>query len=543
MKKFHLIILLFFAIQAHAQEKIGYGFDINRMPLEGYYDPLSYQPENEVAIDRNIKENFENGVIYDQQGKKKSGKLRYNSKFHFFTNSTRVRYKENDNGTIKHLSPKELKAFTIGVDSFFVVKRFTVERKITSTLRINPEFVQYLATVKGNVFARHFFEKNDGLQLETYMVKPKGWEHWVSFSKNKAKFREMAHRYFDHLPYVKEKLDNNKLKPQDINHLIQTAKFFEKYEQKKPILYTRYWLTTQKTKDAVYHGKIIDLKDSIWQVEFYDGDLKIIKGSFSSLYDFKKEGELAFYRKDGTIRKSYTYAKNEFKEGAIYAQDETLRERYMIEETSNRFNSKIKQLKYHFPKNEKPDQTSSFVNQFSDPESGKTIFRSFENSKLIQAYYIDKGTKVYFPVDESFWFPYKKIYRNINKFIKSNPHLKASCFNGIVQDNGLCTALVRMKIGPKKYLQEVEIINSSSIHPNFKIFLESAFKEFGTQESKKPLKFNPYKVDGKKVAYEIVVPIHFTFGRFYHQNQNYYWHMMNNQYMMPTPTIQFPTSF
>lgn len=141
--KTFIVIAFIFNLLASSQTPIGYKFDLNALPLEGHFDPLTYNSDNGINI-RHSPKTYEKGAFYDLQGNRTEGLFRYHNKI--------IKYKKHADSIKTEVRPADVSAVVVGVDSFIVVKNF----KLKDRLRKEQAFAKFIMEIDGAVFVKYY---------------------------------------------------------------------------------------------------------------------------------------------------------------------------------------------------------------------------------------------------------------------------------------------------------------------------------------------------------------------------------------------------
>ncbi len=542
MKKVFLLILTTLFIRvASAQTPIGHYHDWDGFPLHGYYDALSYSPLNALSI-THFSDSFEKGKLYLRNGSTKKGLIKFENR--------KVWFKVGDEKRTK-IKTEELVGLTIGIDSFFVANDFHVERKTGSSLQSEADFLQYLTTINGYTFAKHYhFSSGMAVNyawassvIETYQVLNPGASSWRSFPRSRKKFKEMALPYFKHVPALKEKIESEVLGYENMMTLIKMTEYYDHYQRNEPLYFNAHWQEVAPTDEWVYRAHVTQLEDSTWTIEYDKNDIKICSGQFSSLYPNKKEGLFVNYYPDGTGRDLSIYENNELVTASTFHPNGVLHYEYEVISTFNGF-EEIKFIDYLEAKTDKNQTLSKMEGKwsetFEDPITGNTFINEFDGPELRRAYRMDGDRKIYQLTDPYYKLKFNALQTKLSNYVQGMEWREAA------QDQAQGTLFIAVIIDEKGTVDAYKLLNS--IHPE----LDDKIKKWAVTHLRKEatyrFRFRPYKIGKEKVFAEFVIPIRFSINKFYRAPaSNYYdwgWHhhMMFQQQQQFTPP-PMPTRF
>jgi hypothetical protein len=503
------ILILLFNF-CHSQIPVGLKYDVNGLPLNGYFDALTYAPERKLSRVHN-SDSYEIGYYYDSLNNKINGLILFENDKIFF--------KKNGSASRDKIKPEEIKYFVIGVDSFFTISNFYFKNR----LKTDPEFVQYITEFDGYIFAKHYhFTSGLGQQyamrppiIETFLVKSKDSLIWENFPDNK-RFKESALKYFSHIPYLKNKITSGQYSSDNMLSIIKTAEYYNKYQQSKPVYYDKYWQEVKDVERARYYAKIVDKQDSIWTFEYYSDSIKLYSVKYSSFYPNTKNGEFISYYSHGMVRQTILYENNKPQEVKTY-KNGSLNNHYTItykktgtgeDDIDIRFSSVIDSVGNNIIQ---PGEQLSY-NVYDDFDK-VTYTHVLKNSKLITSYrLLDKDT-VFQITDPNYDFKIKSLQKELDNFMYDKE------YDDALSVNAQGTILISFVIDTKGYVVDSYILNK--IHPGIDKLVNDFIKSlYG-------YKFKVYQVNKTKQFCEVVIPVEFSINRFYRTPATYYYNDMN----------------
>ena len=516
---------------AYPQIQVGSYFDLDSRPIEGPIYLPEYNPENELKILHHSID-FEQGHYYNHKGEKRVGKIKFKSKKFWFEDKITFAGKK--------LKPEDASSLVIGVDSFFVVKNFTVERQTSSSLRQNPEFVQFVTHFGDLFFAKHYLFTNQGI-VETYMVKRKGQSHWESFPKKKKAFKKIALKYFNTLPgHIIQRIDKVVLDQSKVMTLIKMAEYQYKYENNEKIFFDKNWHEINKPDEALYYAKVDSIQKYKWTLTYFQNDKKLCTAEYISFYPNKKSGDFTSYNEEGKPMKTTSYRNDKPKKTIAYFKNGQVHYVYNYEliNAGQGFQTTMVYTKVNDLEGKNLlDEKGNGKEVYFDPISERTITSVFKANRIVASYRTDEQSiKIYQPVNPELNFKLDKLQGNITA------HLQYEKFDQAVKDNAQGLIMIYFSIDPKGHVSEYKILNK--LHPQLdklvKGFLSAKFVNKATGSHR----FKPYKVEKEKVNYEVVVPVRFQINRFYRAPSGYYFHdhfWMHNSNMFPPLNVTVPS--
>lgn len=540
MKARLTILFIFLGFILHAQLKVGYLYDLDKLPIHGIINPREYSPENLLTLTHR-SDAFEKGVVYFKNGSIDDGWIKYQNK--------KIWFKPKKTEKDDKLKPNEVISLTIGVDSFFVANYFNVELRTTSISITEPQFMQFISSFGGYTFAKHYHFSSAIAQnyamtspiVETYQVSDDGGKTWESFPRRKKLFKEMALIYFSHIPYIQRKLIEESLGFNDILTLIKTAQYYDKYVSNKKIHFDKFWNEIPNSNKAVYSSEVKSLKDSIWTISYSNKKHLLYEGTYSSLFPHKRHGTLTMYNENEQIIYETIFENDEKKSENIAYSPEVLHYSYDLIEFYNGYNS------YTIPKYNQINDTfgntiilnGEWTEEIETPNG--IIHNEFYNNTLSKAFRIDGDKNIYRITDPEYNFKLKKLQNSLSYFFKEIN------FTGAAEDNAQGIYFLRVSVSDKGRALAYEMLNE--IHPELDKKIRNWANKVLDEKGMYPHKFKPYKIEKEKVSTEFLVPIQFSILKFYKQpaynhNSLFLNQMMFQQQMMqplnlPTPPPRF----
>ncbi|MEN8137591.1 MAG: hypothetical protein ABFR62_04085 [Bacteroidota bacterium] len=516
-------IILFATVNlVYSQVQVGLKFDINGVPFNGYFDPLSYSPKKNLTVIHR-SDSYEVGYYYDSFEQKKEGLIKFEN--------DKIYFKKYDLDSRDKIKPSEIESFVIGVDSFFVVSNFYYKNKI----KTEPEFVKYITEFNDFTFAKHYhFTSGLGQAyamrppiIETFLVKEKGGTVWVNFQDNNI-FKERALKYFGHIPYLEEKITSGSYTSKDMLSMIKIAEYYYKYQNSELICYDKYWQEINNSEKAQYTARITSYNDSIWTLDYYNDSIKLYTANYSSFYPNTKDGEFTSYFSDGKIRQIIRYKNNKAKEVRILDKKGGLKRHYGYQKRFNPNSSKVNfDIKYISVADSIGDNLiekgNSNTSQIVVDDFDNYVYnREYYNKELVTSYRLSNGDKVFQLTDPAYNFKIKSLQKKLNIYMLDKKYNKALS----VDAQGVI--LLSLVIDKKGYPVECKALNG--IHPEIDKLVDGFVKEKLLPTSEYRHKFKAYKKDKTKQFLEVVIPIVFSTNRFYRTPVNYF-NNFNNMHL------------
>jgi len=505
-------LFLFFLVMTSswiiAQVPVGIKHDANGYPFDGYFDPLTYDPDEPLSKIDNV-DYYEKGHYYDSSGNKKDGFVKITG--------NKIHYKDKRSAQKRiRLKLDVVQSIVIGIDSFFTVKNYLHKHLVQE----KTVLVQHLTEYNGLQFAKNYNFTSNGT-FETYFVrKLEGNELWVKFSKKK-KFKEEALLYFSDVEEIKNKIGSKKQKEEDLFSIIKTTEYYHNYKNSEMIMYDQYWQEINDPANMQYHAKVINKVDSTWTLEYYKDSEKLYSAQYISFYPNKKNGDFIAYYPNGKKRKTILYADDKPLEVQTFYETGILKSHAKYIDIKNESTQKMNYTTYYRVFNDSLGKNLLNKNGIAiikqhDPFTKNNYTSVFDKNELKSLYRIRDKDTIYQQVDRNNAF---KISRIKTSFVRYTDLIK---FKDAAQENAQGTILVSLLINDSGFVEEYTVLNK--IHPQ----LDKLVDEFATSKllagATPRVKLKPYKKNREKKYLEVVIPIELGVNRFYRKPANYYFH-------------------
>jgi hypothetical protein len=517
MKFLFYLLAMTFSYLSYGQNsipnyEIGYFVDINKQLINGYSD-FNYEPEKALHVSYVIGDNFTDGYYFDKKGTKINGLLKYSMQ------NRDLKFKLKTDDDEKSIIADECNGYVIGVDSFSVVKNVDIIGMFGDSPSKKGEFAEYMGKVDDISFYKFLALGTQGSYVK-YVVRVNKSSDYLTFPSGSGKFKKMASEIFGSDAVLKAAIEKGKYEVNDVPSLIKIFKYRKLFERNQNILYNTSWDETDSTKESSYYAKIESVKDSVFHVSyFFNNDVKIHEGDFTSFFPHKKRDIFTFYYPNGTIRKKVIFTNNKPKNAIEYFLNQNIHR--MSKELFTE-NVRI----YDQVNNEEGksilDQKGNGKEVVFDAVEGREITYEYIGNKLENIYYLDNnGEKIYqFCQKSAKLTDFKDLQKSITDNFKYPVESIEKYNHGYV--------LVKCIVEPTGLVSDVKIIKGVDVACNSILDFLSCMKS-------KPF-WKPGKVDGVTVRQEIIVPIDFSITGFsvYKSHYNNFWqadHMMFQQQM------------
>lgn len=520
MKSFFSILIITLSFNSFGQNlipnyQIGSFIDYNKKIINGYYD-FNYSPKISLKVSYESNENFAQGFYFDVNGLKVNGLLKYS------LSDRDLKFKLNEADIEKSIKADETNGYIIGIDTFSVVKNVEIIGLFGGKTSKKGEFAANIENIGGMKFYKFTANGPNGNTYNSYIVKKSESSDFVTFPSGSAKFKSVAFDVFGNDATLKEYIEKGKYKADDIPSILKIYKYRKLFKNGQNIYYNSSFDETNNKDEVAYYSKIESIQDSVFHLtHFFNNNLKIYDGDFTSFYPHNKQGEFKFYFPNGEVRRKISFANNKPKSGIEYFENGKVHRVYQILEQGSLVYREV----YGDSNVNLLDNKCTGSEEYTDPISEKKITYEYENKKLKTAYFVDEnGEKVYQLCENNAEI---RKFNSLQKAVKEELKFPSES----LQKNVHGFVLVKCIVEPSGLVSELKIIKGLDEACN-KATLDF-MSRFKTENY-----WNPGKVDGKEVKQEIVIPIDFSIvnAAIYRNNYyNFWWQnnmMMQQQQMM-----------
>ena len=520
MKNLYYLAAIIFSCSSFGQNsiknyEIGCYVDYNKKIINGYHD-FDYAPKTTLNISYTAKENFAKGYYFDKDGLKINGLLKYSQ------GDRELKFKLNENDREKSIKADESNGYVIGIDTFSVVKNVIVIGLLGDKLTDKSEFAENIETVAGIKFYKFTADGPNGVSYARYIVKNSESPDFVTFPSGNGKFKKLAVAIFGSDPVLKSGIENGKYKENDIPSLIKIFKYRKLYAKGQNIFYNSVQDETSTVDQSAYYSKIESVQDSVFHLShFFNDNMKIYDGNFTSFYPHNKQDDFSFYYPNGGIRRMLSFKNNKPKEAKDFFVNGKTHRVYDILEQGTLIYKEV----YNEENGNVLDKNGNGNETFLDVITDKKITYEYENKKLKSAYFTAlNGEKIYQLCENN--AEIKKM-NGLQKLAKD----KLTYPIESVQKDNHGYVLVKCIVEPSGLVSEISLIKGLDFDCD-KATLDflSCFKS--------EIYWKPGKVDGKNVKQEIIFPVDFSINISSSYRNNYYNFWFNNTMMMQQMMMQ-----
>lgn len=493
------IFFLFYVFPTLGQQPIGHHINLDGIPIEGHLDLLLFNSNKEVLL--YPEDYFERGYYWQINGEKVKGLFSLQGSTLYFKGKS---YNEQEK-----ISPGMVKGLIIEKDSFFAMSN---------------EFVQPLKTIGDISFARTI-RSNFIKYYPVYFIKQGHDAPWQELPRKRKKLIKFLAPFLSDYSFTLDRLVDGYFKADEMSSIIEHIKMESAYNNAERLYYNKAWEQVENEEEALYHGRIIERKDSLWTIDYYLDTGKIYTVTYSDFAPNRINGNVKAYGDNGNVRLDMMVSNDIIKKVTSYHPNAKLHRDYDL------YNNNVIAYTKVFAESgdEISDKSGSFQERFEDAIIGGTLVRNYSGFQLTESYREIEGRRIYQITDIGFDFYVGELQRKMS----SNGGDKAS-----VSSNETIIALVRLQIDEKGNLEDYKILNK--VPYGFKNPIQF-FLRTHSKNGHKKLSLKRYKVNGKLVAYEIVVPFHYIdsrpqrntvnpfFNDFYLINRQMQWDIQHQQ--------------
>ena len=508
MRTKHLLLSLITIITSldlsFSQIPIGYYYDADGMPIEGFFDLINYHPQNIVDVSPNALY-YESGCYYGLDDQRYVGFIKYDNNDFYFTSNL-----SNQGVT---LNPNNVKGLRVGVDSFFVALVPALQPRHTGAKNQDPVFLHHIALTEDYHFAIHYYNTSgyavnylgrDAI-TKVYCYKKHDKLHWRSIPKNKKQFSDLWLDIFEEDSLLKVRLEDKVYSINDALNLIKVYEYQFRMMNDKEIDLDPNWQELSLGGEKRYTGRIINKVDSIWTINYYDENDMIYSVEYSSFFPHIKNGAFLAFDSNQNLRLKSKFKNNSMITTQLFSSNGRNKYAYVKQRETSTSKQSLKYIDVDGVSRGELYSDNIVQVNFYDSIREVEIAKDFKFGKLISSHFDMDGTKIYQMCDPNFKLDLGYFTQRAKGYFK-NKSFKESSKEG-VEGIILTSFLINSKGIPIKF----EILNE--LHPEINVLYE----EF-LNRSIGNLKFKPYKVNSKKVIYEFVVPLKFSFNRYYRES-------------------------
>lgn len=523
MKQLLLSFLILATNTLYSQENIGFYTDLNGILLEGFYNELTYSPNYQLAIVHNVTD-FELGKVELNTDSTLNGYVKFVGK--------KIEYKRHQFADEIKIDIDSVENIVIGIDSFFISSEFYIQKNGMSKYIEEKEPVQFITKFGDYVIAKHY--NWSSRMQETYLIRNKLDNYWVSIPKDAYSFKSTINEYFGHIDYIKQKVDSEELDSDDLYTIIKIAEYDYKFNNSEIIYLNRYLQEVEDQNDSKLSIKIIDKRDSIYTLNYFVDSKLLYQGNYSSFYPHRKNGEFITYYENGNVRNITEYQNNKLIISKEFNQNKTLHYSYSLEQIESGFDKII--VKKFIEINDSlgtaiPEVNGLKSDSFNDLRNKSRVYRTFEKGRLIQTYSLNGNQKIYQIERDKYESKLNHIQSRLSKFLLEKKYPNA------VKDNAIGIALIAFKVD-ESGRTEYKLI--SPLHPELDELINEFLEDTFGESAEYRIRFKRHKIGSDKVSYEVVYPICFIINRYYHETESYYNHDWLTKSWMMNQKLEFP---
>jgi len=504
MKLKYLTLITFFSmfLFINAQE-IGYSFSIDGQEMD---QMINHEHAEIYDLSSSVNVNYEgaNGYAFDVKG----NKIEFNDMRLSYQN---VKYMDTESNFLKKIDLNLFKKFIIAGDTLITVADTLLNNK--------KKFKKFVTIGKVDETKKYELYKLELKNKTKYYLKNKQTKVWkyINYKFNKD-FQDEIVSLFTYIPYIKLKKTN--FNYNDIKSLVKTVRYYENYKAGNNLYFNSCMSTVTDKSQMSYYSKIDNIKDSIWDLSFYNKQgVKTFKGQYSSIDPLTKQGKMEWYYPDGKIRKKAKFINDDLKDYyTSFNHDGSKHNTFKITKKG-----KIKVLSIFNDKEEEQKENIK-THTYYDYVNERNLDIEYENNKLDKVSYLDKDSNIrYFLLTDTpssyktkiaLEFPEEELKSGIEGMIR---------IKILLDNNG---EILTYKVLPS--------VDTQFTKPTIDFILNS-----------KHVKFKPAKNENKKVNSEFIYSIAYKIHKTINRSSNMMFHQMmfQQQMMMQQMQMSRPTGF
>ncbi len=476
-------------------------YDVNTKTLVFGNLPYSYYPltnysvltapgvKNCKASIKHSKYGYLNGIMKDARR----------------TQRPKFRFKANDDNSAKFssiiITPENTDSYTIGKDSFVVVKDFYKQTVSGAHFCKKPQFVQYL----GQFGDYHFYLYSLRLNSNgTFLYRKVGSSEFNSFSFDKSKFNNELKSLFGEFSVTRNSIENQKYSIFDLPNLIHYLVYKKAYESGENVCVDEDLQYVNMNSSKGLLAKVDSVNSNTFYISYYSyNNVKLGCGPISSFVDKSTSknfvnfynifcpvmvlnGSFKWYYPNGNILKSIDY---EF--GDPISISDFYPNGRLLSNVSKSGKDKTNFQVYSTEGNPVLNAAGDGILIFRDSIHKGNPVLSYKNGVPEYACYNDSiGNRVYLSTQSNARLLY--FDRKFSDFIKNKPHIK-----DVIQHAGNGTFFAKLRMDADGAIISIEPFHGISTE------IDSVLIEF-LNAHKNPNSWVHGKVNGRGVMHEFV---------------------------------------
>ncbi|MCT4663983.1 MAG: hypothetical protein N4A45_01965 [Flavobacteriales bacterium] len=535
-----IIIVFTSVLNTNAQDQMGELFDFTGVPMNGYFDPISYAPQNLILFSP-PEEMFRKGYYYQSNGKKVEG--------YFIRKKKKFVYTEllgNDQFAVK-FKAKKIKNFVIGIDSFFAINNYENNSRIVKS----SCFVELISEVNGDQFVR-FPITNNTVFKYSYLAKKK--DETVYYQLNSfLEDKEIAKKFFGQNQQLTQEIFDEEYESKDLYKIIKKFTYLHKAKNGIPIYFNEFWKEVNSPHLAKYQGYLKENNQDKWVIDFYENEEKLYRATFLKQIPLVKDGTFEAYYAEGSLKKTIEYednipsvVKTYFRNGdlqnefhlLLHEKEDKKFKLFKNNEHAHSVKKNVTKEWYsytHFMRNGLPIDSLTKKLTFKDNRGVENIFH-FENRILKKAFFIENGQNIYHFTNSEFPFDASKLQARMALFMEKNydPETINTSVSGVY--------LVHVILGKDGRVKKAKRLNN--LEKTNDILIQKFVDNYLLRlQKQKGLKLETLTIEGNPEQFSFVIPIEILTQKGLSNDlsplMNYDHLFMHNNFITPSLPVGF----
>lgn len=482
--------LLCISSTGFAQSSIGYFFDTKGDPILNHFQPDFYKPNKAWKM---YMENtqFIQGEITNRKNETTQLLTRYRKE--------KLEIKRSRTGKPEKLKAKNFSSARIGLDSLFTIDQY----KKLVYVRDYPHWMDK----KGYEICQFYSHINDYdiakiTNQPTYIIKHTDSTEWNMIDiSTKKDFKAFNNTYLSIYPELSSEIGWKKFSNRKLSDYIKTLEYYEAFKTQKHVYKDQYGNYVLNESESYYSCHVLKVDSGKWVLDYLHKGKPRLKMSYSSVSPLVKDGTCISYYESGEVHTEVFY------NSEIKSSSTTFN---LIGDTIYSFVRKVLDPYSSFPYpinyyshiygqkvNPRYNQNDSI--SIEDRKNRRKIYQVINSKKIVNSFFVEQGDTIYQPTNADINF---KITDLQNLLIeKSN----SNTFDSSIKHGAQGYSLLLLRVDNKGRLESYNTVYSS--YSEHKRSLSHLFN----LEAKNRFKIGKYRVNGKPVRYEVIVPINFVF--------------------------------
>jgi len=499
MKNFLLIFFTLCFLNSFAQIRVGYIHTPNGKAI--YEDYHSYFGSELGGIKFKLEKEFdlyEKGIY-----KLKTKDQLYKAYINFTAERIVAKVDTVEFPKKQKIVFEKIEYVKLGRDSFFVVDKIKNDKKTIE----KKSLVKHIASFDTIIYAQYYnYSKlNGSLKNKFFIEKKKNSNIW---NRIVLKGEPLKRNFFMPFGAVNRFIDKKEVTEEEFLKTVKEQEYFDKFTKGAKFYYDNTWSEIKKSKDAVFSAEVVEKKDSIYTVNYFNFKKeKLYNVHYSSFNPNKKTGKLTVY-KGGKIKEERIYSNDSLKSLSYFDSEEKLKLRFENKIVKDKYNKDSVELVYTDYISENGDKKIKESDYFKTKFDQISVNHSFVSNKIVKSFYLENDQKIYFFNALKKDIDTYRFKSALEVYLRDGLKFKKARF----KENLEGTILLDIKTNYKGKVVSYKILNS--LGNGLDKFIADFCRIKMSLEANFVFKFKGIKLEDKKAFCRFLLPISFSHNRF-----------------------------